>query len=65
MENVLVSVTCPNCGNPVMFNLKTNIAGGHYGVCRNCSGGVSVIVSWDGNTPRIYGIQGIGGCRKK
>lgn len=65
MDSVLISVTCPNCGNAVMFNQKKYIAGGMYETCRNCSCGVSINVDWFGETPKIYGVRGVGGSRKR
>lgn len=65
MNSITVSVTCPNCGSPVVFNLHPTIGGGMAECCYNCSATVSCCVSWNGNTPRIYGVRSSGGAKKR
>ena len=41
------TITCPKCGNPVIFNLPPQTMGGKTEFCRKCSNMVSVVFSTD------------------
>lgn len=61
-----VSVTCPNCGNPVVFNLEPPICGGFAECCYNCCATVYGSYSWsNNNTPIFYGVRSSGGYKKR
>lgn len=63
---MIVSVTCPNCGNTVVLNLEPPICGGFVECCYNCGANVSGSYSWDhNNTPRLYYIRSSGGYKKR
>lgn len=63
---VTVSVTCPNCGNTVVFSLDPQFCGGFAQGCCNCGATVSGSYSWDcNNTPRLYYIRSSGGLKKR
>ena len=63
---VTVSVTCPNCGNPVVFSLDTQTCGGFGECCYNCSAIVSGTYSWGcNNNPIIRYVRSIGGVKKR
>ena len=66
MSSVTVSVTCPNCGNPVVFTLEPPICGGFAECCYNCSATVSGSYSWgNNNTPIIRYVRSSGGAKKR
>jgi len=63
---VTVSVTCPNCGNTVVFSLDPQFCGGFAQGCCNCGATVSGSYSWDcNNNPRLYNIRSSGGLKKR
>lgn len=63
---VTVSVTCPNCGNTVVFCLDPQFCGGFAQGCCNCGATVSGSYSWDcNNNPRLYNIRSSGGLKKR
>jgi ribosomal protein S27AE len=41
------TITCPKCGNPVIFNLPPQTMGGKTEFCRKCSNMVTVVFSTD------------------
>lgn len=41
------TVTCPKCGNPVIFSLDPRTLGGKTEFCRKCANMVSIIYSTD------------------
>ena len=45
--SAIVSVSCPHCGNPVMFNLPPRTLGGKTEFCRKCSKMVTVVFETD------------------
>lgn len=66
MSSVTVSVTCPNCGNPVVFTLEPPIEGGFVECCYNCSANVSGSYSWNSNGGvRLYNVRSSGGAKKR
>ncbi len=66
MNSVTVSVTCPNCGNPVVLTLEPPIEGGFVECCRNCCANVSGSYSWDSNGGvRLYYVRSSGGYKKR
>ena len=66
MSSVTVSVTCPNCGNPVVFTLEPPICGGISECCYNCGALVSGSYSWgNNNTPVIRYVRSSGGYKKR
>ena len=63
---VTVSVTCSNCGNPVVFSLDPQFCGGFAQGCCNCGATVSGSYNWDSNNnPRLYYIRSSGGFKKR
>lgn len=63
---VTVSVTCPNCGNPVVFSLDPQFCGGFAECCYNCGATVAGSYSWGiNNTPRLYYVRASGGLKKR
>lgn len=66
MSSVTVSVTCPNCDNPVVFTLEPPICGGFAECCYNCSATVSSSCGWgNNNTPIIRYVRACGGYKKR
>lgn len=64
--SITVSVTCPNCGNPVVFSLEPPICGGFVECCYNCSASVSGSYSWgNNNTPIIRYVRSSGGYKSR
>lgn len=62
---VTVSVTCPNCGNPVVFSLDSQFCGGFAECCYNCGATVSGSYSWGcNNNPIIRYVKSNGGLRR-
>lgn len=64
MDGVVVSVTCPICGNTVVFTLQKDFSGGFSECCYNCSATVTCIVGWNGDKVQIYDVRSSGGARK-
>jgi len=63
---VTVSVTCPNCGNPVVFSLDPQFCGGFAECCYNCGATVSGSYSWGvNNNPVIRYVRSNGGLKKR
>lgn len=66
MSIVTVSVTCPNCGCPVVLTLDTAVEGGFVACCYNCSANVSGSYSWSCNGGiRFFYIRSSGGAKKR
>ena len=65
MDGVVVSVTCPICGNTVVFTLQKDFSGGFSECCSNCSATVTCIVGWNGDKVQIYDVRSSGGARKR
>ena len=65
MNEISVSVTCTNCGCPVILRFRTETSGGFCQCCYNCSGSVTGDYSCDynGNT-RIYRVKTHGGAKR-
>ena len=65
MNSVVISVTCPNCGNPVVFSLTPPVEGGFVECCYNCCANVSGAYSWDSNGGvHIRYVRSSGGYKK-
>lgn len=65
MNSVVISVTCPNCGNPVVFSLTPPVEGGFVECCYNCCASVSGAYSWDGRGGvNIRYVRSSGGYKK-
>ena len=45
---MIVSVTCPNCGNPVVIDFQKNMCGGFSQCCYNCCANVTGTYFWQG-----------------
>jgi hypothetical protein len=61
-----VSVTCPNCGNTVVFTLEPPICGGLVECCYNFSANLSGSYSWgNNNTPFIRYVRSSGGYKER
>lgn len=56
-----VSVTCPNCGNPVMIKLENNTSSGFCKCCYSCGANVSGMYSWSGDDDPIIQYVRAGG----
>ncbi len=41
--NSTISVTCPRCGNPVIFILSPRTSGGKTEFCKKCSNMVTIV----------------------
>ncbi len=64
--SITVSVTCPNCGNPVVLSLNTSMVGGFVQCCYNCSANVVGSYSWGVNdTPIIRYVRAMGGAKRR
>jgi ribosomal protein S27E len=42
-----ISVTCPKCGNPVVFILPPQTSGGKAEFCKKCSKMVTIVFNTD------------------
>lgn len=63
---ITVSVTCPNCGNSVVFSLDPQFCGGFAECCYNCGATVSGSYSWGvNNNPVIRYIRSNGGLKRR
>ena len=61
-----VSVTCPNCGNTVVFNFEPPICVGFHDGCNNCGAIVSGTYFWQGtNRIIIQYVKALGGFKKR
>jgi hypothetical protein len=61
-----VSVVCTNCGNTVVFNVKTGMMGGFSAPCINCGGLVTGTYNCDEHARlRIYNVRTLGGLKKR
>ena len=63
---VTVSLSCPNCGHPVIINLEYPFVGGYSGHCFGCGALVSGSYSWNNDmSPIIYTVRSSGGAPKR
>lgn len=65
MNELPVSVTCTNCGCPVVFHIQYETAGGISECCHNCGGLVTASYDCDyAGRVRIRYVRTMGGLKK-
>lgn len=65
MNEITVSVTCTNCGCPVVLRLRLGSSGGIGECCYNCSGIVTGTYDcYENGKVIIRNIKTLGGAKK-
>ena len=55
-KEVIIPVSCPKCGNPVMIKVPKSSHGGFGSNCPRCLAMITIVATWNGDEPVVRNI---------